>query len=378
MKKDKLEKNKTRIGKGYPVKGLCAACVCILLLCGCNAQPTEEDNLIILEPEREKIEYTLTVASVGDVIKSKKVRCDYEQLVGVDVSFAVSGRTIKEVHVEAGDKVTKGQLIAELDIGEVDSKIRDLEYQIARNTLLLKHVDENENNEISSKWLKYFNGKEQSDEKNEAVWESVSELQQENEYDREDYRDAISMDTLALEKIKSEIAESFLYAEIDGTVSYAKTGLEGTISKADERIISIMGGADGVFVINEPEYAPYFTEGQEVELTVITGIGAGGYTLVPYKMDEWGDKLLFTLAEGSEATITKAGYAGTIRIITGLKEQVLNVPTKAVHSADGRNYVYILGEGNVRDVKWIETGLYGDDYVEVVSGLTEGEKVILK
>ncbi len=32
----------------------------------------------------------------------------------------------------------------------------------------------------------------------------------------------------------------------------------------------------------------------------------------------------------------------------------------------------------MREVKWIETGLYGDSTVEVLSGLTEGERVILR
>lgn len=378
MKKNKQSINKKTGGKEYLIKGLSVALTCSFLLTGCNVQQTDEDKLVILEPEKESIAYTLTVASVGDVIKSEKVRCDYEQLLGVDVSFAVSGRTIKEVHVKAGDKVIKGQLIAELDIGDVDTQIKELEYKIARNKLLLSHVEENEDNDISAKWLKYIYETEHSDEKEEALEESISQLQQKNEYSREDYQDAIAMDTMELERIRKEIAESYLYAEMDGTVSYAKTGLEGTISKADERIISIMGGADGVFVINDSQYAPYFKEGEEVDLTVITGIGAGGYKLVPYKMNEWGEKLLFTPAEGAELTITKAGYAGTIKIITGMKEQVLNVPVKSVHIADGKKYVYILGEGNVREVKWIETGLYGDEYVEVLSGLTEGEKVILK
>ena len=60
------------------------------------------------------------------------------------------------------------------------------------------------------------------------------------------------------------------------------------------------------------------------------------------------------------------------------RSQVLCVPAQAVHSADGRDYVYVLGEDQMREVKWIETGLYGDSTVEVLSGLTEGERVILR
>ena len=51
---------------------------------------------------------------------------------------------------------------------------------------------------------------------------------------------------------------------------------------------------------------------------------------------------------------------------------------KENHEADGKSYVYVLGENDIREVKWIETGLYGDSMVEVVGGLTEGENIILK
>ena len=69
---------------------------------------------------------------------------------------------------------------------------------------------------------------------------------------------------------------------------------------------------------------------------------------------------------------------GTMRYTTDYRTQVLTVPLKAVHLADGKSFVYVLGENQMREVKWIETGLFGDDKVEVVSGLAEGEKVIVK
>ena len=72
------------------------------------------------------------------------------------------------------------------------------------------------------------------------------------------------------------------------------------------------------------------------------------------------------------------GAIGYIVAVVDQRSQVLCVPSAAVHSAEGRDYVYVLGEDQMREVKWIETGLYGDSMVEVVSGLTEGERVILR
>lgn len=353
--------------------------LCTFLLSGCGTEgQQEEENLVILEQGGTTIDYSLAETVISDVVKTKKVRCDYRQLESVDIAFAESGKTIKKVHVQAGDEVVKGQLLAELDVGEVDGKIRKLEYQIARNTLLLSHLEENENNEISTKWLGYLYGSDKSDKKREAVEEAVADLQQGNAYSREDYEDAIAMDMLELEQIQRNVANSYVYADRDGTISYVKPGLEGSFSEADERIISIIDGTEGIFVAEDTEYASYFSEGVAVTASVLSGMGAGEHELMPYKMEEWGDVLMFTFADEIDSSVIKVGTIGSLKVITGIREQVLNIPKSAVHTADGKSYVYVVGEGNVREMKWIETGLYGDNSVEVVSGLTEGEKVILK
>lgn len=362
----------------FRILGIGTALLCSYLLMGCEKQQTEEENLVLIERSPESIEYTLGVATVGDVVKIKTLRCDYEELNGMDLSFPVSGKTVEKVHVKVGEKVTKGQLLAELSIGNVEEKVRDLEYKIARNSLLLEYVDVNENYEISSMWHKYIYESSHSDDKANAVADSVERLQQKNEYTREDYRDAIEMDTLELADIQAKIAQCYLYAGMDGTVSYLKSGLEGTVSKEGDKIISIIDGTDGLFVVKDVEYAPYFKEGEEVEMTIISGVAAGNYRLIPYEMEKWGEKLTFTLTEDYENAEIQVGEMGTMKVITGKKEQVLNVPLRAIHTAEDKKYVYVVGQGNIREVKWIETGLYGDDCVEVISGLTEGEKVILK
>ena len=113
-------------------------------------------------------------------------------------------------------------------------------------------------------------------------------------------------------------------------------------------------------------------------MTIISGTGAGSYKVVPYDMENWDELVLFTLSGDTSDVNIGVGASGTIQFTLDERKQVLTVPLKAVHEAGGESYVYVLGEGNMREVKWIETGLVGDTNVEVLSGLTEGEKVILK
>ena len=63
-------------------------------------------------------------------------------------------------------------------------------------------------------------------------------------------------------------------------------------------------------------------------------------------------------------------------IKTDETEQVMRVPEKAVFEMEGKKYVYLV-DGNRSRLLEIGTGLEGDDWIEVITGLKEGDQVIL-
>lgn len=69
----------------------------------------------------------------------------------------------------------------------------------------------------------------------------------------------------------------------------------------------------------------------------------------------------------------KMGMNCSAKIIIKSAENVLMVPVEAITSRKGKYYVTL--ENN--ETKEVEVGIYNEDYIEIVSGLTEGEKVIL-
>jgi HlyD family secretion protein len=74
----------------------------------------------------------------------------------------------------------------------------------------------------------------------------------------------------------------------------------------------------------------------------------------------------------------KSGMTADLEIKTASREDVLIIPEDAVQEKEGKTIVEVSREGNIEE-REIETGLLGsDDMVEVVSGLEEGEKVILR
>lgn len=70
------------------------------------------------------------------------------------------------------------------------------------------------------------------------------------------------------------------------------------------------------------------------------------------------------------------GLSATCTFLAGERENVLTLPTRALRQRDGKSMVQIPGDPNPRTVM-VETGLQGDENTEIVSGLNEGDKVIL-
>lgn len=70
------------------------------------------------------------------------------------------------------------------------------------------------------------------------------------------------------------------------------------------------------------------------------------------------------------------GMTCDLRILVNKKENVLVLPKEALKKKEGKYYVEIL-EGEEKDEREVEIGISSEEFVEVVSGLSEGEKVIL-
>jgi len=74
----------------------------------------------------------------------------------------------------------------------------------------------------------------------------------------------------------------------------------------------------------------------------------------------------------------KPGMTADLVIKVDFKENVLIIPEKAAQKKDNRVIVEVL-RNEVIEERDIEIGLRGsDDMVEVISGLNEGEKIILR
>ncbi len=102
--------------------------------------------------------------------------------------------------------------------------------------------------------------------------------------------------------------------------------------------------------------------------------------LLPDSQARWGNPNLKVY--NTEVHITdalpdvKPGVSAKAEIIITNIADVLSVPIQAVTTARGSQVVYVA-KGNTSEPRPVEVGMYNTKYIQITSGLTEGERVLL-
>ncbi len=72
----------------------------------------------------------------------------------------------------------------------------------------------------------------------------------------------------------------------------------------------------------------------------------------------------------------KTGMSAKVEIIIDELKDVISIPIQAVVNIEGKKVCFVSsGSGSER--RQVETGAFNDSFVEIKSGLTEGDKVLL-
>ena len=350
-------------------------CLCFLSACGEQA----EENIVVIDNETAESAYGLISVNRGDVVLTKSLTATYTQLNEQTISFDSGGRRVSKVYVNPGDSVKKGDLLIELAQDNIRSQIDELEYRIEKNELQLEYLDAAETFEEQSAYNGFvYNDPDIDEDDVKNYQKNQDSITRNYRYKREDLNDELEFDRKKLTKLKNEYNSGRIVSNMDGIVYTVAEGLEGSTSKKDEVVMTIVDNASGRFETSEPEFASYFHEGEPVEMRIVYGSASGDYEVVPINMSSWGEKQMFEVFSGPDNEGIDVGTTGTIKVVLEKREDVLNLPVGAIFHADGKPYVYVLDENDFRQMVWVETGLAGDDLIEIVSGLNEGDKVVYK
>jgi len=194
----------------------------------------------------------------------------------------------------------------------------------------------------------------------------------------------IAYSRAVLEQARANKAKAFLYSPVDGVVS-----------KLNKKTGELVGPADVVMEIISPHQEVII----DVSETDVVKLNLGDEAMITY--DALGSDQKFrgrviTIEPSStdiqgvvyykvkvdleeEDSRIKTGMTANVLIETERRDGVISIPNRAVITKDGKKYVRCLDSEKNLIEKEVVLGVRGDGgIIEVVSGLNEGEEVVLK
>lgn len=175
-----------------------------------------------------------------------------------------------------------------------------------------------------------------------------------------------------------------LIAQEDATVTFVKELSEGEKSISGQIVVTT-NSTPGYYLNAFTKYWEKFKKGDQVVLR----IRGKEYTAVILMAEDLGlspsvrpenpeeeSEVYFHIED--ESAYLQSGDGGEFSLLVEEKQDVLYIPKGAVTLVNDQKIVYVEDKDGIRSVKEIETGLETDRYVEVTSGLEEGDSIIVE
>jgi len=323
------------------------AFACVLLLIACQ-QGEDVGDEAAEEDETPPVPVETGVPIRGDVFATYTGTAPIEAFAEADVIAKVDGE-VRELHVEEGDMVRKDQILATLDgdrlrleLSESQARLRKMQRDYQRNLEL------QEKGQIS-----------------EGDFEKI-------QYDLEALEASFNLASLELDYTQ-------IRAPITGVISERYLKLGNTIKTGDP-VFRVTSFDPLVAYMHVPEREfRQIGPGQPVhiEIDALTGapVVASVTRVSPVVDPDTGTFKIAIELSGDDHGI-KPGMFGRMNIVYDKHENVLQVPRSAVIESASDTSVFVV-EDEVGIRKTVETGFSGNGMVEITSGLTDGEKVII-
>lgn len=124
-------------------KGLLWGLACTVLMTSCGIMPAEEQlPSAPISKEVQEIEHVMTIVQRGDLEIVDKLRCTYKSAKSEKLAFEVGGEYIATFYVETGDSVKAGELIAELDMGDLNEQLESQQYALETLQMNKRHIEQ--------------------------------------------------------------------------------------------------------------------------------------------------------------------------------------------------------------------------------------------
>lgn len=285
----------------------------------------------------------------------------------VEVSPKITAR-ISQVLVKENDKVTAGQTIAMLDGKDYEAKRDQAQYKVTNTQ------------------VEY--------ERAQKLYDLGAGTKQDLDTAKFNYDTAVS----TLTEAESDVAETVITAPMDGVVvgepktvgtmavqgnsnptvimRIADTSTKQILAKVDETDIGkIQVGQDATFTVDAFTDRTFTAHVSKIAKTDTSNTWDTNGTSSTSSSSASVIYYYVTLDVDDPDDALKLGMTARVDITTSQKDDALVVPIAALKTNDSGSYVIRVDANGQTEQVPVTTGIYSDEYVEILSSLTQGDKV---
>ena len=332
------------------MKKLLFLCI-ILFLSGCFVLPVEDP---VMPPPVAQMPEARTLRTVpvmrGDVVRDAAPVALYVPASAEQFRFSLAGYRIEGIYVDIGDYVQAGDILASLYMPDIQNRLTQRLRQLEWLELDLSQI----NRRISSN----PGNSNHIDERN-MIRRDIELIEREIDY------------------LIRESEQRYLRTTIDGVVTSTIVFIEGMMSNATQIIATVVDHSFSVFAVRHAETHSLMNIGD----TFMLSLNRVPYLAVVIDPSEFGmdrardDEVYLIFAD--ESPVVPARSFIIVHVVIDEVHDVLYVPRRAVHRVGERVFVYVFNEYGTRVLRDVEVGLRSNTTYEIISGLSEGELVVV-
>lgn len=349
---------------------------------------TTDTTIVAVAPvARSTLAQTLTLAA------------EFRPYQEIDVHAKVAGY-VKTINVDVGDRVKAGQLLAILEVPELRDELQEDEAAVRRSDEEIKRAQADLERTESSHQVAHL-----ASTRLDAVMKQQPKLVAQQDVDDATARDRVAeaqvstaKAALAAAQQQLEVAKATasrtrtlvdytrITAPFDGVVThrYADTGAmiqAGTASQSQAMpLVKLSENGKLRLTIPVPESAvPRIHLGEAVDVNVpaLNQTFPGTVARFADKVDEQTRTMHTEVdVENPKLTLVPGMYAQT-SLRLDEKKDALVVPIQAVDRGDTQSSVMVVDDRNQIEVRPVRLGLETADRAELLSGVREGDRVVL-
>jgi len=326
----------------------------LFLLAGCFAMPAEAPAppLVVTVPEVSPPR--TIIPAHGDVLRTSIISVQDVPVREERLVFGTPGLTVRGIYVSVGDWVAEGDIIAELELPYIQTR---LDAALREREWLMLDLSQLQARHEHRLWEAAQSGMPVDD---------VSYITQ-----QELILSRLNGIDIRIDYLQSRNDMRYLRTTMDGIVTTVLHFQEGMQSDALRTVATVTDQSQMIFRAQAPEpglmrVGDYF----EIYIDQVPYL-AQVVDVEPLGLSE----IVFLEVVGENQPELTATTRSWIYLILEEARDVLFIPRSALRQTAARAFVYVLEDG-VRVLRDVEIGVVGNNTVEIVSGLSGGELVL--